>query len=70
MMVVKLHYEKICDRCNSSSNDLTGTWGSIIFMEDNLIYVTERNPSGHLEGKDLCPNCLKEIDDWLKNQKV
>lgn len=55
-----------CDRCGAryDKNHAKDVYGH---LEHNLIGLSLVNTDRHLLRFDLCDDCLKDVQEWLKN---
>jgi len=67
-----------CDRCKHREEIRSGhdeyKWGKLTYMQVNgslnLVSVSGTWPSAPAAAKDLCFNCLNELDKWYWQRKV
>lgn len=60
-----------CDRCGGSDEILQPHdqwyWGIAAYVQWNGLLNTHRSwPTRSEDAKDLCPACMKELDNWWR----
>lgn len=63
-MTKKIIARIICDRCGCTQDEVRLQ----LEPEDNHPYWKQANVDGRW--LDLCPDCLKSLNEWLKNARV
>lgn len=64
-----------CDRCDSVTEVRKGhehyEWGKATYFQYNgPLYNRNIISKSHIPEPDICPKCIKELDEWWKRGKT